>query len=432
MPPVRAVPTSAGSRVAHARRAFDFELPEERIALRPARPRDASRLLVVRPDGRRSRTAPCATCPTAAAGRRLWCFNDTQVIPARLHGVRDARARRGAHRGDAAPARWAPSAGAPSRGPASGLRGRRPHRASARRRRACLLGGSTRGRGKGEDGEVAARLRPRRRRRSTRRSRRSARCRCRPTSPPAAPRTQRDRERLPDRLRRPRRARSRRRPPALHFDAGAARRARGRAASRQTRLTLHVGAGTFLPVKAEDIDRRTACTPNGARSAAETAGGAQRGARRRPARHRRSAPPRCALLETAAADDGAHRALRRRDRHLHHARLPLPRRRRADDQLPPAEVDAVHAGLGLRGPRHDERRLRPRHRARATASIPTATPACCSASPDVLAERQPACSMRASHSLLRRPTARRAPACSGRRAATSARRPSCRSAPPAR
>ena len=28
---------------------FDFELPEERIALRPARPRDAARLLVVRP-----------------------------------------------------------------------------------------------------------------------------------------------------------------------------------------------------------------------------------------------------------------------------------------------------------------------------------------------------------------------------------------------
>ena len=30
---------------------FDFELPPERIALRPARPRDAARLLVVRPHG---------------------------------------------------------------------------------------------------------------------------------------------------------------------------------------------------------------------------------------------------------------------------------------------------------------------------------------------------------------------------------------------
>ena len=29
---------------------FDFELPPERIALRPVSPRDAARLLVVRPD----------------------------------------------------------------------------------------------------------------------------------------------------------------------------------------------------------------------------------------------------------------------------------------------------------------------------------------------------------------------------------------------
>src|SRR5690606_28855433 len=51
-------------------------------------------------------------------------------------------------------------------------------------------------------------------------------------------------------------------------------------------------------------------------------------------------------------------------RHLHHPRLPLPRRRRADDQFPPAEVDPVHAGQRLRGAGDDEGRLRPRRRGR--------------------------------------------------------------------
>lgn len=66
---------------------FDFELPEELIALRPARPRDSARLLHVRSDGgfedRMVREAP-------ALFRRgdLLIFNDTRVIPARLSGVR--------------------------------------------------------------------------------------------------------------------------------------------------------------------------------------------------------------------------------------------------------------------------------------------------------------------------------------------------------
>ena len=42
---------------------FDFELPEERIALRPAVPRDAARLLVVDAKTNGSKTAPSATCP---------------------------------------------------------------------------------------------------------------------------------------------------------------------------------------------------------------------------------------------------------------------------------------------------------------------------------------------------------------------------------
>ena len=66
---------------------FDFDLPEERIALRPAEPRDAARLLVVRPgeelDDRVARDLP----GLLRAGDAL-VFNDTRVIPAQLSGLR--------------------------------------------------------------------------------------------------------------------------------------------------------------------------------------------------------------------------------------------------------------------------------------------------------------------------------------------------------
>jgi S-adenosylmethionine:tRNA ribosyltransferase-isomerase len=66
---------------------FDFHLPEDRIALRPARPRDSARLLQVRADGglgdRLVRDLP----DLLRAGDVL-VFNDTKVIPARLFGER--------------------------------------------------------------------------------------------------------------------------------------------------------------------------------------------------------------------------------------------------------------------------------------------------------------------------------------------------------
>ncbi len=67
--------------------AFDFELPPERIADRPAVPRDAARLLVVPADGplqdRGLRDLPALLDPGD-----LLVFNDSRVIPARLHGRR--------------------------------------------------------------------------------------------------------------------------------------------------------------------------------------------------------------------------------------------------------------------------------------------------------------------------------------------------------
>ena len=67
---------------------FDFELPEERIALRPAEPRDAARLLVVGPGGTlEDRVA--ADLPRLLRAGDILVFNDTKVIPAQLRGVRD-------------------------------------------------------------------------------------------------------------------------------------------------------------------------------------------------------------------------------------------------------------------------------------------------------------------------------------------------------
>ena len=47
-----------------------------------------------------------------------------------------------------------------------------------------------------------------------------------------------------------------------------------------------------------------------------------------------------------------------RHRAVHHAGLPLQGGGRDDDQLPPAALDAVHAGVGVLRPRHDAARLR--------------------------------------------------------------------------
>jgi S-adenosylmethionine:tRNA ribosyltransferase-isomerase len=67
--------------------AFDFDLPEERIALQPAVPRDSARLLVVGPEGVLSDRHVFDLPGLLRAGDVL-VFNDTRVIPAQLHGVR--------------------------------------------------------------------------------------------------------------------------------------------------------------------------------------------------------------------------------------------------------------------------------------------------------------------------------------------------------
>ena len=66
---------------------FDFELPNEHIALRPANPRDSAKMLVVQPE-----TAPKHHSVTELADfltdKDILVFNNTRVIPGRLIGKR--------------------------------------------------------------------------------------------------------------------------------------------------------------------------------------------------------------------------------------------------------------------------------------------------------------------------------------------------------
>jgi S-adenosylmethionine:tRNA ribosyltransferase-isomerase len=66
---------------------FDFDLPEELIALRPAEPREAARLLLVRP-GEPLADRVVGDLPDLLQPGDALVFNDTRVIPARLNGVR--------------------------------------------------------------------------------------------------------------------------------------------------------------------------------------------------------------------------------------------------------------------------------------------------------------------------------------------------------
>ena len=65
---------------------FDFDLPTDRIALRPARPRDAARMLLV--EGREMADRQVLDLPDILRPGDVLVFNDTRVIPAQLEGRR--------------------------------------------------------------------------------------------------------------------------------------------------------------------------------------------------------------------------------------------------------------------------------------------------------------------------------------------------------
>ncbi|RJF90824.1 tRNA preQ1(34) S-adenosylmethionine ribosyltransferase-isomerase QueA [Sphingomonas cavernae] len=72
---------------------FDFELPPERIALRPVSPRDSARMLVL--DGGSTADCHVSDLPQQLRAGDMLVFNDTRVIPAQLEGIR-GQARIGA------------------------------------------------------------------------------------------------------------------------------------------------------------------------------------------------------------------------------------------------------------------------------------------------------------------------------------------------
>jgi S-adenosylmethionine:tRNA ribosyltransferase-isomerase len=85
---------------------FDFDLPNDRIALRPARPRDSARMLLVAEGRLEDRGV--ADLPDILRPGDVLIFNDTRVIPAQLEGRRgDARIGATLHKREGLRSWWA-------------------------------------------------------------------------------------------------------------------------------------------------------------------------------------------------------------------------------------------------------------------------------------------------------------------------------------
>ena len=231
---------------------FDFHLPDDHIALRPAEPRDSARLLVVKDGALEDRIV--RDLPDFLRAGDALVFNDTRVIPARLSGVRERIGPEGETLTVAVEAtlhhRDAPDVWSAFMKPGKRIKAGDRIRFGADRERACLLGRlDATVTDKGEDGLVTLRfdlagpaldeairdggVMP---------------------LPPyiAAKRPEDDRDRSDYQTMFAQLDGSVAAPTAgLHFTPALIEALKARGVSTHA-LTLHVGAGTFLPVKADD------------------------------------------------------------------------------------------------------------------------------------------------------------------------------------
>jgi S-adenosylmethionine:tRNA ribosyltransferase-isomerase len=228
---------------------FDFDLPGDRIALRPAEPRDAARLLVVRP-GAAPEDRTVRELPDLLRPGDLLVFNDTRVIPARLDGVRE---RDGSTVGVEAtlhrrlgPERWAAFAR-----PGKRLRAGDRIRFGSRSDAGCEAAGldaTVAAKGKGGEVTLVFDL-------SGPLLDEAVAAHGSMPLPPyiAAKRAEDARDRRDYQTVFARDDGSVAAPTAgLHFTPELLERLRARGVEQRF-VTLHVGAGTFLPVKAEDV-----------------------------------------------------------------------------------------------------------------------------------------------------------------------------------
>jgi S-adenosylmethionine:tRNA ribosyltransferase-isomerase len=278
---------------------FDFDLPEDRIALRPAEPRDAARLLVVRP-GQGLEDRIVRELPDLLQPGDVLVLNDTKVIPSRLYGIRvrgesAARVEIMLHKREGAD-RWLAFAR-----PAKKLQvGERIRFGEEAESTACeLVRLDAEVEAKGEGGEVALRFSLT----GPYLDEAIARLGELPLPPYiAGKRATDERDRQDYQTVYAREEGAVAAPTAgLHFTDDLFRRLDERGIARQT-VTLHVGAGTFLPVKAEDTTEHRMHAEWG--SVSEATAAALNEARARGGRIVAVGTTSLRLLESAAREDG--------------------------------------------------------------------------------------------------------------------------------